>query len=144
MIVALAGLFAAAFVAATVLPFSSEPVFVGLQLAAAAPVWVLVAVASVGNTLGAFVNYWLGWRLETAGAHRWLKVSDTGFARAQAWWHRWGRWSLLVSFLPVIDLTTVIAGAMRMPLWQFGALVGLAKTGRYLVLAAITAGLTGG
>lgn len=126
------------------LPFSSEPVFVGLQLAGTAPVWLLVAVASVANTAGAFVNYWLGWRLERAGAHRWLKVPDAGFVKAQVWWGRWGRWSLLASFLPVVDLTTVIAGAMRMPLWQFGALVGMAKTGRYLVLAAVTAGIMGG
>lgn len=130
--------------AATVIPFSSEPVFVGLQLAGTAPVWVLITVASVANTLGTFVNYWVGWRLESAGAHRWLKVPDASFARAQVWWGRWGRWSLLASFLPVIDLTTVIAGAMRMPLWQFGALVAVAKTGRYLVLAAVTAGLMGG
>jgi len=127
-----------------VLPFSSEPVFVGLQLAGLAPVWLLVAIASVANTLGALVNYWLGWRLESAGAHRWLRIPEAQFARAQGWWHRWGHWSLLGSFLPVIDLTTVLAGAMRMGLWQFVALVGLAKTGRYLVLAAVTAGLTGG
>lgn len=126
------------------MPFSSEPVFVGLQLAAAAPVWLLVVVASIGNTLGTLVNYWLGWRLESAGAHRWLRLPDDGFARAQVWWGRWGRWSLLASFLPVVDLTTVIAGALRMPLWSFVALVGLGKTGRFVVLAAITAEVAGG
>lgn len=137
-------MFAAAFVAATVLPFSSEPVFVGLQLAEAAPVWMLVAVASVANTLGAFVNYWLGWRLETAGAHRWLKVSDADFAKARRLWERWGVWTLLLSWLPVGEISTVLAGIMRTPLWLFGLLVGLAKTCRYLALAALTAGIAGG
>lgn len=125
------------------LPFSSEPVFVGLQLAGAAQVWLLVAVASTANTLGAFVNYWLGWRLEAAGAHRWLKVPDAGFAKARALWDRWGVWTLLLSWLPVGDVTTVLAGVMRTPLWLFAVLVGLAKTARYVVLAAITAGIAG-
>ncbi|MCA2013022.1 DedA family protein [Cereibacter sphaeroides] len=143
LIAALAGLFAAAFVAATVLPFQSEIIFAGLQVAGMAPVWLLVVVASIGNTLGTYVNYWLGWRLETAGGHRWLKIPDDKFARARRWWDRWGVWMLLASWLPIGDLTTVIAGAMRTPLWLFTLMVAVAKTGRYIVLALITAGLFG-
>lgn len=126
------------------MPFSSEPVFVGLQLAQVAPVWLLVAVASVANSLGTLVNYWLGWRLESAGAHRWMKVPDEAFDRARALWARWGVWTLLLSWLPVGEVSTVLAGAMRTPLWQFLLLVGSAKTARYVALAAVTAGLTGG
>ena len=59
-----AGLFAAAFGAATILPFQSEVVFVALQVAGSAPVAWLVAVASLGNTLGAVVNYVLGRGIE--------------------------------------------------------------------------------
>jgi len=143
VLTALAGLFAAAFTAATVLPFQSELIFAGLQIAGLAPVWALIVVASLGNTLGTYVNYWLGWRLESAGAHRWLKVPDSQFARARLWWGRWGVWTLLLSWMPVLDLTTVMAGSMRTPLWQFTLLVALAKTGRYLALAAITAGIFG-
>ncbi len=108
-----------------------------------APVWLLVVVASIGNTLGTYVNYWLGWRLETAGGHRWLKIPDDKFARARRWWDRWGVWMLLASWLPIGDLTTVIAGAMRTPLWLFTLMVAVAKTGRYIGLALITAGLFG-
>lgn len=129
--------------AATVLPFNSEVVFVGLQIGEIAPVWLIVLVASVGNTLGTYVNYWLGWRLETAGGHRWLKVPDDKFARVRGWWDRWGFWLLLVSWLPIGDLATVVAGAMRTPLWLFTLLVALAKTARYVVLSLITAGLLG-
>lgn len=125
--------------AATLLPFNSEIAFVALQIAGSTPVWVLITVASVGNTLGTLVNYWIGLRLEGAGAHRWLRVSDAQVARAQAWWERWGIWSLLLSWLPVLDLCTVIAGAMRTPLPLFVALVALAKTGRYMALAWLTA-----
>lgn len=108
-----------------------------------APIWVLVLVASVGNTLGTFVNYWMGMRLEGAGAHRWMRLSEAQFERASRWWERWGFWSLFLCWLPVLDLTTVIAGAMRMPLLPFGLIVGIAKTLRYVGLAAITAGVFG-
>ena len=104
---------------------------------------MLVVVASVGNTLGTLVNYWIGLRLEGAGAHRWLRVSEAQVARAHLWWERWGIWSLLLSWLPVLDLCTVIAGAMRTPLPQFLALVAIAKTGRYIALLLITAGIFG-
>lgn len=139
MLAALAGLFAATFLAATVFPFQSEVVFVGLQLAGFAPLWVLVVVASVGNTLGAFVNYWIGARLEDAGAHRWLRIDDAKFQRARRWWERWGVWSLLLSWAPVLGWFTVVAGALRTPLWQFALLVTLAKTGRFVALGWITA-----
>jgi len=126
-----------------VLPFQSELIFAGLQIAGAAPVWLLIAVASVGNTVGAYVNYWLGWRLEAAGGHRWLKVPDAQFARARDWWARWGVLTLLLSWLPGGGLSTVLAGVMRTPLWLFTLLVGLTKTLRYIALALITAGLFG-
>ena len=139
----MAGLFGAAFMAATLIPFNSEVLFVGLQIGGIAPAWVMVVVASIANTLGAFVNYWVGAQLETRGAHRWMRIPDAQFRRAQGWWDRWGIWTLLLSWMPVVELTTVLAGAMRTPLWLFALLVGVAKTGRYIVLAAITAGLFG-
>jgi membrane protein YqaA with SNARE-associated domain len=143
MILALAGLFGAAFVAATLVPFNSEILFVALQVAETAPVWLMIVVASVGNTLGALVNYWVGAQLEDRGAHRWLRVPDAQFTRAKAWWERWGVWSLLLAFVPVVEFTTVVAGAMRTPLWLFTTLVAVSKTGRYLALAAVTAGIFG-
>nr|WP_286174088.1 YqaA family protein [Rhodobacter sp. NTK016B] len=143
MFLSLAGLFAAAFVAATILPFQSEIIFAALQVGDMAPVWALVVVASLGNTLGTYVNYWLGWQLETRGGHRWLKIPDETFAKARRWWDRWGYWTLLLSWLPIGDATTVLAGAMRTPLWLFTLLVGVTKTTRYIALALITAGIFG-
>ena len=139
MLWALSGLFVAAFGAATILPFQSELVFVALQLGNAAPVWLIVLVASIGNTLGAVVNYVLGrWALHLRGS-RWFPVTDAHLARAQGWYARWGVWSLLLSWAPLGDAFTVIAGIMRTPVWIFLTLVALAKTGRYIVLAWATA-----
>lgn len=139
---ALVGLFVAAFVAATVLPFQSEILFAGLQLARTAPIWALIVVASIGNTAGAFVNYALGRGIRRLEGSR-FAIPAARMQRAQGWYDRWGVWTLLFSWAPLGDVLTVIAGAMRVPLWLFGMLVAVAKTARYLVLAALTAGLAG-
>ena len=139
----LVGLFVAAFVAATIVPFQSEVVFVALQIAGKLPVWALVVVASLGNTLGALVNYYIGQGITRFEHKRWFPATPAQMARAEHWFSRWGVWVLLVSWLPAGDVMTVVAGVMRTPLWLFLALVGLAKTSRYIGLALITAGLIG-
>ncbi|QFT61604.1 YqaA family protein [Roseivivax sp. THAF30] len=142
-IAALGGLFLAAFGAATILPFQSEVVFVGLQLGGRWPVWLLVLVASIGNILGAVVNFVMGLYAERFRDRRWFPASGRQLDRAQDWWQRYGLWTLLLSWAPFGDAFTVIAGIMRVPLWQFLALVSVAKTGRYIVLAWATAAAAG-
>jgi membrane protein YqaA with SNARE-associated domain len=134
----LGGLFLAAFGAATILPFQSEVVFVGLQLAGTASLVWLIVVASVGNTLGAVVNYVMGRGIEHFRTRRWFPVNAAQLARAQRWYARWGVWTLLMSWAPLGDAFTVIAGVMRTPAWLFLVLVTIAKTGRYIVLAWLT------
>jgi membrane protein YqaA with SNARE-associated domain len=142
VLLALSGLFAIAFIAATILPAQSEAAMVGLQLAGY-PVVLLVVVASVGNTLGAVVNWALGRGVERFKDRRWFPVSPSSLDRASTWYRRWGRWSLLLSWAPIGgDALTVAAGVLREPFWSFLVLVAIAKTGRYIVLAAATAGLT--
>jgi membrane protein YqaA with SNARE-associated domain len=138
-LLSLGGLFLAAFGAATILPFQSEIVFAALQLGEAAPVWMIVAVASVGNTLGSAVNYLLGLGLERFRDARWFPATERQLEQAQRWYARWGVWSLLLSWAPFADALTVAAGVMRTPFPLFLALVALAKTGRYVALAWVTA-----
>ncbi len=139
---AYAGLFASAFLAATLLPMQSEAVLVGLLLVGDQPSSALVAVATVGNVLGSSVNWALGRGLERYRGRRWFPVDDAGLERAQRWYERYGAFSLLLSFLPVVgDPLTLVAGVMRTPFPRFLALVTVSKGGRYLVLAALTLGL---
>lgn len=136
------GLFFSALGAATLLPLQSEGVLVALLLSAAYSPWALLAVASVGNILGSLLNWLLGRYLEHLRQRRWFPVSDTRLAQAQRWYARYGRWSLLLSWLPIIgDPLTLIAGVMRERLWVFLLIVSLAKTGRYAVLTLLTLGL---
>jgi membrane protein YqaA with SNARE-associated domain len=135
---AYAGLFLAAFLAATLLPAQSEAVLVGLLLAGHPPGWLLL-VASAGNVLGSLLNWWLGRGIVHYRDRRWFPVKPEALDRAQGWYRRYGRWSLLLSWMPVIgDPLTLAAGVMREPLRVFLPLVAVAKAGRYLVLVLAT------
>lgn len=135
----LGAMFLAAFGAATVLPFQSEVVFVALQLDGV-PIVPLLAVASVGNILGSVVNYGLGRWVEHFRHRSWFPVSEAQLDRAQRWFARWGAWSLLLSWAPFADALTVVAGILRTPPLLFLALVAIAKTGRYAVVAGLVDG----
>jgi membrane protein YqaA with SNARE-associated domain len=139
---ALAGLFASAFIAATILPAQSEAVLIAMLLASDYAPWLLVLVASVGNVLGALLNWGIGRRIAHYQNRPWFPATPGQLDRAMRWYSRWGRWSLLLSWLPIGgDALTVVAGVLREPLASFLALVTIAKTGRYVVLAAFTLGL---
>lgn len=136
-----AGLFAAAFVAATILPMQSEALLAGLLLTHSYPAFALIAVASVGNILGSVVNWLLGRGIDQFRHRKWFPASEAQLDRATRWYQRYGRWTLLLSWAPVIgDPLTVIAGMLREPLWSFVLLVSIAKTVRYLVVFALISG----
>ncbi|WP_310600845.1 YqaA family protein [Desulfobulbus sp.] len=138
---ALTGLFLASFLAATVLPMQSEAVLVGLLLTGDYSVAALLAVASCGNVLGAVCNWWLGRCIERYRHCSWFPVSEHRLHQARQWYRRYGRWSLLLSWAPIIgDPLTVAAGVMREPLPVFIAIAGGAKVARYLVLTGATLG----
>lgn len=136
-------LFLSAFISATVFPGQSEAVLAGLLLAGHPPIGLIV-VASVGNILGSVLNWGIGRGVERFRHRRWFPASPGMLERAQRWYARCGRWSLLLSWAPVIgDPLTLVAGMMRERFGVFLLLVGLAKTGRYGVVALLTLQATG-
>ena len=131
------GLFIAAFLAATILPAQSEAGLAVLILASPASVTLLVATASLGNVLGSAVNWFIGRGINRFTSKRWFPA-NAQLSQATIWYGRYGRWSLLLSWVPVIgDPLTVVAGIMREPLFRFLLIVGIAKTGRYIVVALL-------
>lgn len=135
--IAYIGLFTSALVAATILPMQSEAVLVGLLAAARHPASTLILVATVGNVLGSVLNWYLGRFLLRYKDRSWFPSSGKQLARAEIWYRRYGRWSLLGSWLPLVgDPLTVVAGLLREPLLPFVLLVTVAKGTRYLLLAA--------
>ncbi|WP_271025418.1 YqaA family protein [Rhizobium sp. RCAM05973] len=135
-------LFMAAFAAAIILPMQSEAALVGLLLTEEYAAPVLVAVASVGNVLGSLLNWIFGRGIERFRSRRWFPVGEQAMDRAQELYRRYGRWSLLASWLPIVgDPITVAAGVLREPLPTFLLLVTVAKVGRYIAIAAATTSL---
>lgn len=130
-----------AFVAATLLPFYSEVVLVALLMRGADPGGVFLA-ATIGNTLGAVVNWYLGRFLLRFEDRRWFPFKPHQVHRAQAWFLRYGKWSLLMAWLPVGgDALTFYAGIMRVPLGVFLVLTAAGKAARYAVVIALSLGL---
>ena len=133
------GLFLIALLSASILPLQSEAVLVGLLLSDNHPVWLLLAVASVGNVLGSLLNWYLGKYLQHFQQRRWFPVKPEQLDKASRWYLKYGKWSLLLSWVPIIgDPLTVIAGVLREPFLPFLLLVTIAKVSRYLVLAEVT------
>ena len=138
---ALLALFASAFLAATILPFYSEIVLFKLLRDGGDPA-LLVAVATLGNTLGAVVNWALGRYLLHFRDRRWFYFNERQIERAQNWFRRYGFWSLLLAWMPIGgDALTLIAGIMRVRLWLFLLLVGCGKGLRYLSVVYLDAWL---
>lgn len=137
------GLFAAAFVAATVLPAYSEVMLAGLLLEGFEPL-ALWAWASAGNTLGSVLNWALARFFLRYQDRRWFPFRANRLSRAQAWFQRYGVWSLLMAWAPVGgDALTFVAGLMKVRFRVFLPLVAIGKAGRYAVVIAMIEG-TGG
>ncbi len=132
------GLFLAAFFAATILPAQSELGLAALYASGGFSIFLLVLFASIGNTLGAVVNWFIGRGIERFKDRKWFPASDKQLEKANAWYAKFGRWSLLLSWMPIIgDPLTLVAGILREPLWRFLLIVGFAKTARYTILAML-------
>jgi len=131
------GMFVSAFLAATILPLSSELVLTTLALRGESLLLLLV-VASVGNIMGSIVNYLLGFHYGEYVAKKILRISDATFFRAERTYKKWGKWSLLLAWVPIIgDPLTLLAGTLRTRFWFFFSVVGISKTARYAVLLSI-------
>lgn len=134
-------LFLAAFAAATFFPFQSEALLVALLVSDTYSVVLLLLVATAGNVLGSVVNWYLGRYIEKFRYRRWFPFKQASLEKAQRHYHRWGRWSLLMSWAPFIgDPLTLIAGIMREPFRSFVLIVTIAKLGRYIITALLTFG----
>ena len=98
---------------------------------------LLIAVASLGNILGSCVNWYLGLKIEHYKNKKWFPVSADKMLKAQKTYQKYGYWSLLLSWVPIIgDPITLIAGLLKENLVRFLLMVSIAKIGRYLFVYA--------
>ncbi|KKO47918.1 membrane protein [Arsukibacterium sp. MJ3] len=130
-------LFATSFIAATLLPASSEVLLLALAQQGYAPLGLWLAATS-GNTLGSCVNWYLGKELLRFQHKRWFPVSPQQLHKAQLQFQRYGSWSLLLAWLPIVgDPLTLVAGTLRVRFSLFLMLVALGKGARYALLLVL-------
>jgi membrane protein YqaA with SNARE-associated domain len=131
----LSTLFVIAFISATLLPLGSEPAVFGLVTLNPELFWPAILVATLGNTLGGAVDWWMGY-----GAHKAADRlgADTTRGKALRWLERFGPKACLLSWLPVIgDPLCAVAGWLRLPFWPCLAYMAVGKFLRYLVMTSL-------
>ena len=136
----LAGLALWAFLAATIIPLSSEAALWAAIKSTAVPKGWLLTAATLGNVGGSAVNWWLGHKAAEYQHHRWFPLSTETLDAAATRFQRWGVWALLFSWVPVVgDPLTVAAGLLRTPFLPFLVLVAIGRIARYVVVAYLLA-----
>ena len=128
-------LFIISFLAATILPFSSELTLAGLIATSSYDNLFLLIVASLGNILGSVVNWILGFYSRKLSKKRWFPFKDEQIEKSSKWFNKFGRWSLLFAWVPIIgDPLTLAAGLLRVKFIEFLIFVAIGKVGRYFLV----------
>ncbi|MDB4082214.1 DedA family protein [Candidatus Pelagibacter sp.] len=128
-------LFAISFLAATILPFSSELTLVGLIATSNYDNFFLLIVASLGNIFGSVVNWVLGFYSRNLTTKKWFPFKETQIERSSRWFKNFGKWSLLFAWVPIVgDPLTLVSGLLRVRFLDFIILVAIGKVSRYLMV----------
>ncbi|MDA8997340.1 DedA family protein [bacterium] len=128
-------LFAISFLAATILPFSSELTLAGLIATSNYDNLLLLIAASFGNVLGSIVNWVLGFYSKNLTTKKWFPFKDKQIEKSSQWFSKVGKWSLLFAWVPVIgDPLTLAAGLLRVKFIEFLILVSIGKVSRYFLI----------
>ena len=120
---------------ATIVPFGSEMYFATLLSIGKYNNLLLLISASVGNVLGSVFNYFCGYFINFFIKKSWFPIKKNMLDKATRIFHKYGKWSLLLSWVPFIgDPITFVAGTLRFPMMAFLIFVTIGKVGRYLVI----------
>lgn len=127
--------FVVSFVSATLVPMGSEPVVFGLIQLNPELFWPVIAVATLGNTLGGAVDWWLGY-----GAHQIANKYQHSrhHLKVLGWLERLGPKACLLAWLPLVgDPLCAVAGWLRLPFWPCLVYMAIGKLARYLFMTLV-------
>ena len=128
-------LFIISLLAATILPLSSEIVLTTMLLTNLFEKNILLIVASSGNILGSIFNWYLGKKITIFQDRKWFPVSPEQLNKSQKYFQKYGLWSLLLAWVPVIgDPLTLLAGVLKVRFSIFFILVSISKISRYVFI----------
>ena len=131
-------LFIISFLAATILPLSSELVLSTMLLTDSFDKYLLLVVASFGNILGSSVNWYLGKKILIFKDKKWFPANERQIAKGEIYFKKYGIWSLLLAWVPIIgDPLTIVAGILRVKFFTFLLLISISKISRYIFLIFI-------
>lgn len=134
----LTGLFLLSFLAATILPLGSEWFLVALLIRGLDPVQ-LVSIATIGNFLGGVTTYGIGYYGSGFITEKILRISEKDTGKAMNLYQKYGSWSLLLSWVPIIgDPLCLVAGSLKLKPALFSVMVFTGKGARYTLLAYLT------
>ena len=123
--------------AATILPFSSE-MLVGGAMAMHYPLWLIILVASLGNTAGGMISFFMGWLCKWEWLERYFKVKREKLMHVHNRIARYGLWAALLTWLPIVgDLIAIAMGLMRLNPWWTMLIMFVGKATRYIVSASL-------
>jgi membrane protein YqaA with SNARE-associated domain len=132
----LSTVFIVSLVSATLLPLGSEPAVFGLVKLNPSLFWPAVGVATLGNTLGGAISWWMGYGAERA-YERVTHQTGHGHGRALRWLARFGPRACLLSWLPVVgDPLCAVAGWLKLPFWPCVMYMAIGKLARYVTMTA--------
>ncbi len=131
--------FVVSFISATLVPMGSEPVVFGLVQLNPQLLWPVIGVATLGNTLGGAVDWWMGWGAQKA-VHKYRPTAH--HIRALGWLEKLGPRACLLAWLPAVgDPLCFVAGWLKLPFWPCVAYMAIGKFVRYVVMTAALTGL---
>ena len=123
------------FLAATILPFSSEVVLTTMYLSNSFEPYFLLIFASIGNIMGSITNWYLGKKITLFQNRKWFPVSPDQLERSRKYFQKYGLWSLLLAWVPIIgDPLTLLAGVLKVRFSIFFLLVSISKISRYIFI----------
>ena len=131
-------LFVSSFLSSTLLPGHSELTLTAFIFLKKYSIIDLIFFASVGNILGSILNWSMGYYLTNLKDKKWFPINRLHLTRASSWFLKYGKWTLFLSWVPIIgDPLTIIAGIFRVPIHTFILIVSFAKTMRYVFISLV-------
>ena len=138
MIIGYLSLFTISFLAATILPFSSELMLASMLSIENYNRTLLITFSSLGNILGSVFNWVLGFYFIKLQNKKWFPFNQEQISKSSQWFEKYGKWSLLFAWIPIIgDPLTFVAGTMKTKFFIFLILVGIGKISRYLFISLL-------
>ena len=138
MLIGYLSLFTISFLAATILPFSSELMLASMLSMENNNRILLIIISSLGNILGSVFNWVLGFYFMKLQNKKWFPFNKKQISKSSLWFEKYGKWSLLFAWVPIIgDPLTFVAGTMKINFFIFLILVGIGKISRYFIISLL-------